>query len=124
MIVVSDTTPLIGLATINQFELLYHLFGKVYIPQAVYDEAVVAGREEGGAKNEVSTADWIEVVAVEDRLAVDVLLDDDPEMRLYNLELLDNYDRAGKPVVFARVKSSEENASKQVKPSLYVPISL
>lgn len=76
MIVVSDTTPLIGLATINQFELLYHLFGKVYIPQAVYDEAVVAGREEGGAKNEVSTADWIEVVAVEDRLAVDVLLDE------------------------------------------------
>ena len=76
MIIVSDTTPLIGLAIINQFELLHHLFGKIYIPQAVYDEAVVAGREEGGAKNEVSTADWIEVVTVEDRLAVDVLLDE------------------------------------------------
>ena len=53
-----------------------------------------------------------------------ILPDDDPEMRLYNLELLDNYDRAGKPVVFARIRSREENVSKQVEPSLYVPISL
>lgn len=48
MIVVSNTTPLIGLATIQQFDLLQHLFGKIYIPQAVYDEAVAAGREQGG----------------------------------------------------------------------------
>jgi predicted nucleic acid-binding protein len=47
MIVVSNTTPLIGLATIQQFDLLHHLFGKIYIPQAVYDEAITAGREEG-----------------------------------------------------------------------------
>ena len=53
-----------------------------------------------------------------------ILPDDDPEMRLYNLELLNSYDRAEKPVVFARIKSSEESVSKQVKPSLYVPISL
>ncbi len=76
MIVVSNTTPLIGLASIQQFDLLWRLFGKVYIAQAVYEEAVIAGRETGGAKREVSTANWIKVVRVKDRLAVDVLLDE------------------------------------------------
>jgi len=76
MIIVSNTTPLIGLASIQRFELLKHLFGELYIAQAVYDEAVVAGREAGGAKREVSTASWIETVRVKDRLAVEVLLDE------------------------------------------------
>ena len=76
MIVVSDTTPLIGLASIGRFDLLRLLFDKLYIPRAVYQEAVVAGREEGGAKREVSEASWIEVVEVKDRLAVEVLLDE------------------------------------------------
>lgn len=76
MTVVSNTTPLIGLASIQRFDLLQQLFGEVYIPQAVYDEAVIKGREEGGAKREVSTATWIKVVGVKDRLAVEVLLDE------------------------------------------------
>lgn len=76
MIVVSNTTPLIGLATIHRFDLLRQLFGRLYIPQAVYDEAVTAGREVGGAKQEASSATWIEVVPVKDRLAVKVLLDE------------------------------------------------
>lgn len=76
MIVVSNTTPLIGLATIQRFDVLKQLFGEVHIAQAVYDEAVVAGREVGGAKREVSEAAWIKLVQVHDRLAVDVLLDE------------------------------------------------
>ena len=76
MIIVSNTTPLIGLASIQRFELLKHLFGELHIAQAVYDEAVVAGREVGGAKREVSTANWIKTVRVKDRLAVEVLLDE------------------------------------------------
>jgi predicted nucleic acid-binding protein len=76
MIVVSNTTPLIGLAIIRRFELLEQLFGRIYIPQAVYDEAVTAGREKGGAKQEVSSAAWIETIQVQDRLAVEVLLDE------------------------------------------------
>lgn len=76
MIVVSNTTPLIGLATIQRFDLLKALFNEIHIAQAVYDEAVVAGREVGGAKREVSQATWIKVVPVQDRLAVDVLLDE------------------------------------------------
>ena len=76
MIVVSNTTPLIGLAQIQRFDLLQQLFGEIHIPQAVYTEAVVAGREEGGAKREVSDATWIKTKRVQDRLAVEVLLDE------------------------------------------------
>lgn len=76
MIVVSNTTPLIGLASIGRFELLHELFGEVLISRAVYEEAVVTGREEGGAKREVSSARWIRVVEARDQLAVEVLLDE------------------------------------------------
>ncbi|MDP9315263.1 MAG: DUF3368 domain-containing protein [Chloroflexota bacterium] len=76
MIVVSNTTPLIGLATIQRFELLKDLFGEVHIAQAVNDEAIVTGREIGGAKREVSDATWIKTHQVQDRLAVNVLLDE------------------------------------------------
>jgi predicted nucleic acid-binding protein len=76
MIVVSNTTPLIGLASIGRFDLLRQLFGEVYIPEAVYDETIVAGRDEGGAKREVSGATWIKTVGVKDQLAVEVLLDE------------------------------------------------
>jgi len=76
MIVVSNTTPLIGLAVIERFDLLHQLFGHLYIPQAVYQESVTEGRETGGAKREISTARWIETVEVKNRLAVNVLLDE------------------------------------------------
>lgn len=76
MIVVSNTTPLIGLASIQRFDLLRQIFGELIIAQAVYDEAVATGREIGGAKREVLAADWIQTVHVKDRLAVEVLLDE------------------------------------------------
>lgn len=38
MIVVSNSTVLIGLARINKLDLLKKLFSKVYIPDAVFDE--------------------------------------------------------------------------------------
>lgn len=76
MTIISNTTPLIGLAVVDQFALLHHLFGQIIIPEAVFAEAVMFGREQGGAKQEVTGAEWIKVVAVRDRLAVDVLLDE------------------------------------------------
>lgn len=74
MIVVSNTTPLIGLASIQRFDVLRQLFGKIHIPQAVYAEAVTHGRAEGGAKREVSAADWILTDNVRNRTAVNRLL--------------------------------------------------
>lgn len=77
MIVVSNTTPLIGLARIERFDLLRQIFGEIVIAQAVYDEAVVAGCEKGGARREVlAAAGWLRVKPVCDRLAVEVLLDE------------------------------------------------
>jgi predicted nucleic acid-binding protein len=38
MLVVSNTSPLIALAKINQLIIFQALFKKVMIPQAVYDE--------------------------------------------------------------------------------------
>jgi uncharacterized protein len=76
MIVVSNTTPLIGLASIQQFDLLHQLFGEIHVPQAVFDEVVTAGHELSGAKTEVAAATWIETVAIQDELAVEVLLDE------------------------------------------------
>jgi predicted nucleic acid-binding protein len=85
MIIVSDTTPLIGLASIGKLDLLQELFGEVYIPQAVFDETVTFGRENSKAKQLVSNASWIHVVEVKDRLAVNVLLD---EMDLGEVETI------------------------------------
>ena len=59
-----------------------------------------------------------------DNFELVILPDDDPEIRLYNLELLDKYGGAGKPVVFARIKSHQENKTTQGKPSLFVPIAV
>lgn len=76
MKVVSNTTPLIGLASIQQFELLKKLFGEIYIPKAVYNEAVVKGYKKSGLKKEISGARWIKTIPVKDKLAVKVLLDE------------------------------------------------
>jgi uncharacterized protein len=62
MIVVSDTTPLIGLASIDRLSLLKELFEEVYIPQAVFDETVTFGREDSKAKQEVANAEWINII--------------------------------------------------------------
>jgi len=51
-----------------------------------------------------------------------ILPDDDPEMRLYNLELLDTYGSKDKPIVFARIKSGRGSLLSEASPSLYVPV--
>lgn len=56
MRVLANTTPLIGLAVIRRFDLLERLFHEVFIAEAVYQESVVAGRDAGGAKEDVSAA--------------------------------------------------------------------
>ena len=41
MIIVSDTTPISELAKVDHLDLLPKLFGKVVIPQGVFDELQV-----------------------------------------------------------------------------------
>jgi len=78
MIVVSDTTPLVGLASIGRLDILRELFDEVYIPQAVHDEAT-------SARKDIEAAIWMHVVQVRDRLAVNILLD---EMDLGEVETI------------------------------------
>lgn len=52
-----------------------------------------------------------------------VLPEDDPEMRLFNLELLDAQKETGKPIVFARIQSAlKRPGNHQWHPDLYVPV--
>ena len=76
MIVVSNSTPLIGLASVQRLDLLQQLLGDIHIPQAVYDEVVTAGHQHGLAKQAVAAARWIKVGHIKDRLAVEILLDE------------------------------------------------
>jgi len=60
-----------------------------------------------------------------DRLPADfeliILPDDDPELRLHNLELLDRYGSEGKPVVFARLKARDRKRFGNLPANFYVP---
>jgi len=65
MIVVSDTSPIINLAAINQLELVPALFHQVVIPPAVFHEIVVQGAGLPGS-TEIQQANWIDVQACSD----------------------------------------------------------
>jgi hypothetical protein len=57
-----------------------------------------------------------------DQFELVILPDDDPELRSYNLELLDRYGSAGKPIVFARTKAHTDDPTQPSVPSIFVPI--
>ena len=72
MIVVSNATPLIGLAKIGQLALLRELLGTILIPQAVYEEVVTRAPDRPGAI-EVRQATWIRVRIPADQAKVNYL---------------------------------------------------
>ena len=71
--VVSNATPLIALAWLEQLTLLPRLFETIHIPQAVQDELLHNPDAIGVA--EFRAAPWLEVTPVTDHLAVVMLLD-------------------------------------------------
>ena len=70
--VVSNSGPLIALATVGKLELLHSLFGRICIPEAVYSEVVIRGKGQPGS-TEVDAAEWIETLAVRDAFSVSLL---------------------------------------------------
>lgn len=66
--VVSDTGPLIALASIGQLNLLHQLFGQVFIPPAVHREI-----QDETSLAAMAAADWISLHLVQDAFAVQVL---------------------------------------------------
>ncbi len=53
-----------------------------------------------------------------DKFELVLLPEDDPEVRMLNLDLLDKYGSEGKPIVFARVNMHET----KWKPNIFVPV--
>ncbi|MBU4226325.1 MAG: hypothetical protein KKC71_10980 [Chloroflexi bacterium] len=49
-----------------------------------------------------------------------ILPEDDPEISQFNLELLNKHGSEGKPIVFARIKTSA--MPEKMKPSIFVPV--
>jgi predicted nucleic acid-binding protein len=71
MIVVSNTSPIIGLAAVGQLDLLCALWGQVLIPQAVRDEVEEGANRPGGSS--LATRPWIETRHVQNWLSVSTL---------------------------------------------------
>jgi predicted nucleic acid-binding protein len=67
MIIVADTTPISELAKVNYLNLLPKLFGRIAIPQGVYDELTTGQHPAALLMRELS---WLDVVAVNNRLTV------------------------------------------------------
>jgi len=72
MIVVSNATPIISLASIGQIDILKHFFDKVYIPQAVYDE--IKSKKAFGYQ-EIDDG-FFQVEPIKDEFAQNILLND------------------------------------------------
>jgi len=58
MSIVSNASPLINMARIQQLDLLRRLYGELTVPEAVWREVVVEGAGQPGAK-EIEVASWI-----------------------------------------------------------------
>ena len=55
-----------------------------------------------------------------DKFELVILPEDDPEISMFNLDLLKKYGSEGKPIVFARIKSD----AAKLEPSIFVPIAV
>lgn len=66
MRIVSNASPLINLARVGQLDLLQQLYGELTIPEAVWQEVVLEGAGQPGAKA-VEAASWIRVQPITNR---------------------------------------------------------
>ena len=66
---VSNSSPLINLARIGKLNLLPRIFGRIIIPNAVWQEVAVEDQDYPGA-DEIRQAKWIQRAAVSNRQLV------------------------------------------------------
>ena len=72
MIVVSDTTPLISLMKVSLLNVLYDLFGEIFIPAAVYTE-LTSNENFSSEAAEIESNSFIRVVTIDNPKIVEVL---------------------------------------------------
>ena len=70
LIAVADTSSLIGLALIKKLSLLEEFFSEIYIPKAVYEEAIV---EKAGVE-EIKNAAFIKMREINDSVMANFLI--------------------------------------------------
>jgi len=73
VIVVCDSSVLIGLAKIERLDLLREFFSKIFIPEEVFHEVCEKGEGKPGSKS-IKDTSWIEVIPVKDKTQVDLLM--------------------------------------------------
>jgi predicted nucleic acid-binding protein len=72
VIVVCDSSPIIGLSAVGKLSLLQQLYGKILVPQSVAREITLGGAGQPGA-DDLQTSDWIETQAVGDSVLLRAL---------------------------------------------------
>ncbi len=100
--VVCNSSPLIHLARIGELELLRDLFEEVLVPEAVYRECVIEGRERDDARK-IQSASWIRIAGIKNielKKALNISLDEGESEAIVlalqekaDLILLENYER-------------------------------
>lgn len=73
MIIISDASPLISLAIIGKLDIITSLYEEIYVPTAVYQEVVKPNKP---FAKELQTFLHGKTKNVENRMAVDILLND------------------------------------------------
>jgi uncharacterized protein len=73
VIVVCDSTILIGLSKIGRLDLLREVFSRISVPQEVFHEVGKKGEGKPGSKS-IKDTDWIEIIPVKDTTQVDLLM--------------------------------------------------
>lgn len=72
MLVISDTSPLIHLASVGQLQLLQSLYHEIVVPQAVADELLFKTKDLD-VREQIETATWIQTRSAADRVLVSKL---------------------------------------------------
>ena len=70
--IISDAGPLVALARIGKLDLLRDYFNNISIPNEVYNEICIRGKEKPGAE-EIEKASWISRKQIKDDFAVELL---------------------------------------------------
>ena len=73
MIVVCDSTILIGLAKLGRLDLLREVFSKISVPEEVFHEVVEKGAGKPGSES-IKDTRWIEIIPIKDKTEVDLLM--------------------------------------------------
>lgn len=72
MIVVCDSSPIIGLSAVGKLSLLQQLYGKILIPESVAREIATGGPGQPGT-DDLEISDWITIQGVGDSVLLRAL---------------------------------------------------